>query len=384
MIAFKNLIPDVVLRSHWLFRWRLSKWKKDNKFSDEPDEWVPHGCDSGAPKIGIIKEFADQHWPFIAACRERGVPYELIDISKLKWLDTLKRSQCAGFLVRPSAQYRPWKEMYDERLRVFRSIDSRPIHPSLDSIWIWESKRRMQYFLESTNTPHPNTYIFYDQIDAENFGASCNLPTIIKTDGGSGASGVFICRSRREIKNLISKFFNKGVGSSRRVKTDQDYGAIIFQEYLANVREWRAVRMGDSYFAYEKGAVDGLHSGSKSFLYGRPPDELLNMVRRVTDVGGFYDVSVDVFETVHGEFLVNEIQAIFGQLHSREICRVNGVSGRMIYSEENNAWEFEEGSFCQNYFSNLRLEVLLDAIGKKSDSNVPSTVGVHLSLPEDL
>lgn len=362
MNALKKILPDIMLRSHWFFRIRLNKWKKSNAFIDCSDSWIPENFDGKYPKIGIIKDFAGQHWPYISACREKGVPYELIDISAANWLDVLKQSECLGFLVRPSAQYRPWKEMYDERLRVFCSIDPRPLHPCHDSIWIWESKRRMHYFLESNNIPHPSTFIFYERSDAEAYGATCKLPVVIKTDGGSGASGVYICRSRRKIKRLVSKFFTGGVGSYRRLRTDQDFGSIIFQEFLVNVREWRAVRMGDSYFAYEKGAINGLHSGSKTFLYGRPPDDLLNIVRHVTSLAGFSDVSVDVFETTNGDFLVNEIQAIFGQLNSREICRVNGVSGRMVYSVDKLGWEFDEGTFCQNYFSNLRLQVLLDAL----------------------
>jgi len=73
-------------------------------------------------------------------------------------------------------------------------------------------------------------------------------------------------------------------------------------------------------------------------------------------------LNVDIFETEDGRFLVNELQAIFGQAGSREICRVDGDSGRMIWNQTKNTWEFEKGEFCQNYMCNLRVKSLIDEL----------------------
>ena len=70
----------------------------------------------------------------------------------------------------------------------------------------------------------------------------------------------------------------------------------------------------------------------KNFIYGRPPNEVLNITKLITDIGDFKSLNVDIFETEDGRFLVNELQAIFGQAGSREICRVDGDSGRMIWN----------------------------------------------------
>ena len=370
----KALLPTRVasffLQHPIVFRMRGEKWRNENPFRFDKPEWFSSCNSTTSYKIGIIKEFCDQHWPFIAACRDLDVSYEILDISGEDWLDVLVNSNCDAFLCRPSVQYRPWKEMYDEKLRIFSTHDSRPFCPDLNSLWIWESKRRMNYWLKNNNVPHPRTWVFYNIEEAQSFISACDLPIVFKSDMGSGASGVKIIKKRKELQRLVSKCFSAGYTSDRRVFNDKELGFIIFQEYLPNVREWRTARLGDSYFAYEKGAVGGIHSGSKSFIYGRPPDEVLNLLKETTDKGNFESMNVDIFQTDDGRLLVNELQAIFGQARSREICRVDGKSGRMIFDNEVENWEFEEGTFCQNYMCNLRVKMLLEKLNSHQDKKL--------------
>ena len=81
-------------------------------------------------------------------------------------------------------------------------------------------------------------------------------------------------------------------------------------------------------------------------------------------------MNVDIFQTDDGRLLVNELQAIFGQARSREICRVDGKSGRMIFDNEVENWEFEEGTFCQNYMCNLRVKMLLEKLNSHQDKKL--------------
>lgn len=360
----RNILPTIlkqwIQRRCSLFNARGDKWIERNPFRHEPHEWAASG--RWPYTLGIVQEFWHLHWPYIAACRHADVSYKILDISGSDWLDVLANSGCDAFLSWPSVQYSPWKEMFDERLRCFSMMDRRLIFPDIEALWMWESKRRMNYWLKTHNFPHPKTWIFYDQEQALSFSANSELPLVFKTNMGSGASGVKIFRKRQPLIRHIKQCFKNGISTYRRAKQDREHGSIILQEYLPDVREWRSVRIGNSYFAYEKGRKFDFHSGSKVFLYDRPPDEVLNLTKAVTESGNFRSMNVDIFITADGKLLINELQTLFGQAGSREICRVNGKTGRMIYDSAHNEWIFEQGEFCMNYMCNLRVEHVLSVL----------------------
>ena len=74
-----------------------------------------------------------------------------------------------------------------------------------------------------------------------------------------------------------------------------------------------------------------------------PPQELLCLAKDICDKGGFDVMDVDVFETLEGEYLVNEIQAIFGSYLPYQM-KINGKPGRFVYLNEK-GFVFEEGEF---------------------------------------
>ena len=67
---------------------------------------------------GLSRNLLRIHSHYIAACRDLGVPYKVIDISGPDWLEVIQSSNCDAFLVRPSGQVTIWKQMFDERLKV--------------------------------------------------------------------------------------------------------------------------------------------------------------------------------------------------------------------------------------------------------------------------
>lgn len=339
---------------------RRERWLAMNPYRAESDVWDAPGF--SLEPIGIIKELWGLHWHYVAACRELGVSYRLLDITGPDWLDVVRNSGCRVLIARPSVQRSQWKQLYDERLRILESMGRYRIFPEVESLWIWESKRRMHYWLDARGIPHPQTWVFCDEGQALAFASTCRLPVVYKSDLGSGSSGVIIVRSRSELRRLIRRCFGKGFRSSRRSRGDAEVGSILLQEYLDQIREWRIVRIGNSYFGFEKIQVGQFHSGSHQFQYGRPPEQLLNMVREVTDESGFRSVDFDVFVHPTRGPLVNELQAHFGQEGSREICRVDGESGRMIFDYRTREWQFERGVFCQNYLCNLRVKYIVDSV----------------------
>jgi len=314
-------------------------------------------------RLGIIKEFTRLHSNYIGACRELGVPYTVLDISGPDWIGVVENSGCDAFLVWPSGLLTAWKQMYDDRLKIMVDELGKIIYPTYDELWVWESKRRMHYWLKANNIPHPRTWVFYNRFEAMEFAESAELPIVYKADLGATAMGVRILRNSSKAKRLINRCFKKGIVRKGGDKRDKQWGSVLFQEYLLNVTEWRILRLGNSYFGHQKLKRGDFHSGSGETGWYDPPKKLLDFARNVTEKGGFTSMDLDIFETIDGRYLINELQSLFGS-HLPYQMLVNDKPGRYIYEPLSDRWIFEQGVFCRNASCNLRVEALLEVLGK--------------------
>ena len=346
--------------SHKYDAYNRRKWRAMDPFGDiEEVSTYPSKVDI---RLGIIKEFAHSHKDYVSACRDLGVPYRVLDISGPDWVDVVRNSGCDAFLVRPSCELSIWKRMYDERLRVMVEDMGKIIYPSYDELWFYESKRRMCWWLQAHDIPHPKTWIFYNCDEALTFARNTELPIIFKSDFGSGASGVKIFRSRSRLIRWIKLYFRRGAIRKDEDPRDRQWGSVLLQEYLPDVAEWRMRRIGDSYFGTQKLKVGEFHSGTGVDVWYDPPRRLLEFTRELTEASRFRSMSLDIFETLDGEYLVNELQSVFGTNRPYEML-VNGKPGRYLYDHNARSWHFEEGIFCQNGSCNLRVADLLGILG---------------------
>ncbi len=358
----RNVAPKwlaaFVLQHSNLLHVRKAIWMASIPYTSMP---LASSYDSAYPyTIGIVKEFCHMHLAYVAACRDLGVCYKVVDISGPDWLEQVAESDCDAFLAHPSGLTSVWKRMYDERLRVIARDLKKIVFPDYDSLWFYESKRRMHYWLKAHGVPHPKTWIFYDLKQALHFVEQVVLPIVYKSDFGSGASGVEIFRSRRALRRHVKQCFRKGYRAYTRCVSDKEWGSVYLQEYLPKVREWRIIRLGESYLGYEKLKEGDFHSGSYKWRYARPPTQLLEFAQYVTDMGPFVSMAVDIFVTSDGRPLVNELQAMFGVDNPSEPqCVIDGKAGRMIWNETADTWQFQEGIFAGNSCCNLRVRTLL-------------------------
>lgn len=314
--------------------------------------------------LGIIKDFEKRYVHFEAACLELGVPYVDVDIVSNSWIKNVKESKCDGFLVWPSSFNSASKQMFDERLRIIAQDMGKIIFPSYNSLWIYESKRKMNDWLVLNGIPHPKTAIFFNKNDAMQFIETAVFPLVFKTDLGAVASGVEIVKNKKSAFRLINLCFGKGYVKKKSIWGDRQHGNILFQEYIANTKEWRVIRIGNSYFGHQKLKKGEFHSGSKLVGWYEPPRKLLDFCRDISEKGRFLSMDMDVFETEHGEYLVNELQAVFGSVDSSQMY-INGTPGRFIYEKSSDSWKFEEGYFCQNASCDLRVKSLLKLLGNE-------------------
>lgn len=355
-----NWLRNFILGYFRLLKFRKAIWLAKDKCRDVEQQSLY------TPKtpytLGIIKEFWHCHWPYIAACRDLGIAYKVIDISGPDWIDVVRESECDAFLVWPSVHMSIWKEMFDERLRIMTEELDKTIYPDYKSTWIYESKRKMHYWLQANNIPHPKTWIFYDIDDALDFAEKVKLPIVFKSDFGSGASGVKIFRHRAPLIRFVKRCFKRGYVRPRSYPLDKQWGSVLLQEYLPRVKEWRMIRIGDSYFGYEKIKKGDFHSGSHCWNYSKPKDDLLEFIRNITNIGNFLSMDLDIFETQDSRYLVNELQTVCGMGNPYEMCVVDGKHGRMCFDAKTKSWRFEAGEFCQHYLCNQRVLALLNLL----------------------
>jgi hypothetical protein len=141
-------------------------------------------------------------------------------------------------------------------------------------------------------------------------------------------------------------------------------GELLLQEFIPDAREWRMVRIGNSYFGHRKGKAGDFHSGSKIIEFDTPPEALLRFVKDVTDKGPFENMSLDILETPNGDYLVIELHCYFG-CNSPHVMRIGSEPGRYRYSHDSDSWTFEPGDFNRNASCNLRIATLLECISRK-------------------
>lgn len=338
-------------------------------------------------KVGIfaIPE-GTERW-IISACEEMGVDYEVIDLFGPNWVEEFRVKPCDGYVLRPAAYTAVWRNVYLRRLYLLRDqLEGRCV-PTLDSILYYESKILMADLFRLANIPHPKTEVFFRFSDAWACAATASFPLIVKTDGGSGAWGVTRIHTRaalraRVIRAFLTRYVPRGYHSiydlrrvlaslvapwrkffRRRdylVTTDSEQGYLLVQDAVDIAAEWRIVVIGKSYFGHQKAlGKNKLHSGSGKAIWVPPPFHLLDRVRGWCESLELNAMTFDIFEDAHGDFLVNEMQAIMGAYAPSQMY-IDGVPGRYVRRDEQ--WVFEEGEFCRHACDMLRIETLLEML----------------------
>lgn len=345
------------------------------------------------PELLILaNEIKSDHEPWIRACEKRPdeVRYRVVNLTSAGWLEEIKAQPVDCMLVKPGGLSSRFKKLYDERLTiVVRSMNYRSF-PSLDEVLIHENKIFQSYWLKAEGLPHPATHVFYHENEAAGFAGTAKLPVVAKLNIGSSGKGVTVLKTRKELTEYVETIFSSGKRSRsgpnlergqwlqraalvlssrgllrerlykyRSIQEDVQTGFVLFQEYVPHDYEWRAVRIGDSFFAHRKLKVKDKASGSLVKEYLAPPEGLLDFLKDVTDRFGFRSMSVDLFEDGKGSYLINEMQCIFGQSDPYQMA-IDGKPGRYVYTD--GKWVFEEGDFATNQCFDLRLDHIISIL----------------------
>ncbi len=344
----------------------------------------------------LQNEIYENHvlWEKACLARKEAVSFTTIDLTRSDWLDKFRKENFDGLLAIPPAQSSVFKTLYDERVRILHTVFNIPVYPSMEEIEIYENKKYFSYWAKARQIPHPATKVYYYEAEALESLQNISFPVVGKTSIGASGNGVSILKTKEAAQDYIRSTFS-GEGASRKVgpkwrkkgfvgrvirkmlnpgafkaklqqyknaRKDVQKDFVIFQEFIPHEYEWRCVRIGDSFFAHKKLMAGEKASGSLLKGYDNPPLVLMDFLKQVTDAYGFYSQAVDIFERGEGEYLINEMQCIFGQSDPYQM-KVDGVVGRYRY--QNDQWVFEAGDFngLESYL--LRIDHFVELLTDK-------------------
>lgn len=339
-------------------RWDEENFKRTNPYINEPDVCL---FAESPIKVGIIYGSRQYHKYWIAACKELKVSYQIIYLERADWMEQLETSNCDVFAVWPDIKTQEIKLMFDERLRIMEEEMHLNLYPSLKETWLYENKRVQHYWLKYHGFPIPDTKIFYDENEAVTYLQNAEYPLVMKSNHGASASGVYIIKSASEALKKAKRFLRKGYAPKSNAAGKLQKGSIYIQEYIANSKEWRMVRIGDSYFGHGKDMSGQFHSGSGKANWDMPPKAAFDLLIDITEKGNFTSMDVDIFEAPDGKLYINELQTVFGNSIAKEQLKIDGVPGRFLL-DVNKELKFEAGSFCENHLCNLRLEYIIGCL----------------------
>lgn len=329
-------------------------------------------------RLGILTAFRNEHQNYVRACKECDVDYRIVDLIGDNWLQEVQNSGCDGFLCRTPSKFQERKDMFTDKLYVINKMMHRPIYPSFEELFLHENKKMMYYFMTLNHLPHVETHVFYRKSDYYDFIEKTDYPLVFKTSIGSTSKGVKIIKSKQSAQRIGRKVFGRLNEKLAKGYTPQTTGRyipvrargllqrhfVLLQKFENIKWEWRIVKIGESYFGHQKLLEGYFASGAHKKGWVRPPEELLFLIKKISEEHHFYSTALDVFETYAGQFLINEIQSIIGQKTDHLMC-IDGKPGRYVFT--NGKFQFEEGSFNQYKSYLLRVKHFIDILENERD-----------------
>src|SRR5690606_1166987 len=135
---------------------------------------------------------------------------QIIYLEKFNWLEEVTRANLDAVLCWPDISTAEIKQMVDERLRIIETDIGLKVYPSVKEIWLYENKRVQHYWMKLYNYPIPETRVFYNEKEAEEYLEKATFPIVMKSNLGASASGVYIENNRKEAIKKVKNYLRYG------------------------------------------------------------------------------------------------------------------------------------------------------------------------------
>lgn len=291
---------------------------------------------------------------------------DIVDPFAEKWSINKVKEEYDGVIYRPDFKSNYLRQVSDNHIELL-DLFNIPVWPTRQENYLYESKCRASQYLEALNIPTPKTIVKYTETSAMECLQEIGFPLIIKTNTGASSSGVFLVKNMKEAYKSIRYLFAKGFLRQGAYRRDLDYGYVFLQEFIPGVREYRIIKVGESWFGHEKLGKNGsvLYSGSGANSWEIPSAKVFDFCHNIAKMNKFNIMAFDVFETKCGKLLINELQTWFGNYNPSQMYK-DGVPGRLI--KQDGEWRFEEGIYNFNRGLNLRISEFVRYLNTNEDA----------------
>ena len=245
-----------------------------------------------------------------AAAVELGGDVCFLDPDDPRWPEQAFASGADGHLFRLRHGSHTERSLDGARLELLH-LRGVPAWPTRTEAYLYEDKARAAWLLAALDVPHVPTHTFTQLPDALAHLREASYPLVFKTRIGAGGSGVERVDGPRAAAALARTYLQGRWQRRAADPRDADYGYLVVQPYLPDVREHRVIRLGDVWFAHGKTRpLSGWRfSGSGGRDWELPGIQVLEAGALVMDRLGTTCAAVDILEAPDGRWWVLEVQA---------------------------------------------------------------------------
>jgi glutathione synthase/RimK-type ligase-like ATP-grasp enzyme len=182
-------------------------------------------------KIAIHSSKISYSDRWIEYCKERGIPYKIVDCYKT---DIIQQLDDCDALMWHFYQANAKDYLFAKQLLFSVQASGKKVFPDFNTCWHFDDKVGQKYLLEAVGAPLVPSYIFYSRAEAKKWANTASFPKVFKLRGGAGSANVRLVRTKKQAIRLINKSFGSG-----------------FRQYnpWSSLKErWRKYKLGKSTF----------------------------------------------------------------------------------------------------------------------------------------
>ena len=148
----------------------------------------------------------DNVW--INYCKEHQIPYQIIDCFQPNIINQLKDFDCLFWHFN---NYSYGDMLFARSILYSAKQMGLKVFPDFNESWHFDDKIAETYILQSIDAPIPQSYIFHQYDDVQNWiEQGIEYPIVAKLRTGSGSHNVKLLKSSNEVLHYAKKMFAKG------------------------------------------------------------------------------------------------------------------------------------------------------------------------------
>lgn len=167
------------------------------------------------------------HPRWIAYCKERQIPFKVVDCYATNLIDQL--ADCFA-LMWHHWQISPRDLVVAKQILFALEHSGIAVFPDFKTGWHFDDKLGQKYLFEALRISSPKAYAFFDEQEALKWVDLASYPKVFKLRCGAGSSNVILVRDRRHARKLIRRAFGRGFPA--------------YDPWLSLKERWRKYRLG--------------------------------------------------------------------------------------------------------------------------------------------